>query len=109
MLNKVQLIGNLGADPELKEINGSKLVNLSIATKSGYKDKSGKWQDKTDWFQVSLWNNLAETASKYLHKGSRIYIEGKLQNRSWEENGVKKYATDIIGNQLIMLDSKEQF
>ena len=112
-LNKVQLIGNLGQDPEIRfSQSGDKIGNLSIATSETWKDKSsGERKEKTEWHRVSIFNkHLADIAEKYLKKGSKVYLEGALQTRKWTDNaGVEKYTTEIVlGNfkgELTMLDS----
>lgn len=107
-LNKVQLIGNLGQDPEMKSIaSGTSVCNVSIATTKSYKDRSGQWQDKTEWHRVVLWDYLADNAGKYLKKGSKVYIEGELETRSWEQDGITRYITEIRANQMIMLDGRQ--
>ena len=107
-LNKVMLIGNLGADPEMKEMgDGTKMAKFSIATTETYKNKQGEKVSNTDWHNIVLWRGIAQVAEKYLKKGDSVLIEGKIKNRSWEdENGVKKYATDIQGDNMTMLGSK---
>lgn len=108
MLNKVQIIGRLGKDPEVKATNGGKSVaNLSVATTEKWVDKDGKKQEKTEWHRVVMFGNLADIAGKYLSKGRLVYIEGKLQTRSWESDGENKYATEIIVSQLKMLGDNE--
>lgn len=105
-LNKVTLIGNLGKDPELQQLEGNlSLVKVPIATSETYKDRDGKSVTQTEWHTVILWRKLAELAHKYLQKGSLVYIEGKLKNRAWEDkNGNKKFVTEIIADHLLMLD-----
>ena len=108
-LNKVQLIGNLGKDPELSYTpSGAAVAKFSIATGSQWKDQEGNLQERTEWHNIVAWQKLAEICSQYLRKGSKVYIEGRIQTRSWDDKntGVKRYATDIIANDLIMLDSK---
>lgn len=108
-LNKVQLIGNLGQDPEVKSTaNGTSVCNISIATTESYKDQSGQWQDKTEWHRVVLWQYLADNAAKYLKKGSRVYIEGKLETRSWEQDGITRYMTEVRAFTMIMLDGRSE-
>lgn len=103
-LNRVTLIGNLGADPELKSTpQGTQLCTVSIATTERYKDKSGEWKDSTEWHRVVFWERLAENVSKYLKKGSKIYVEGKLKNRQYEKDGVTKYMTEVQAQNMIML------
>lgn len=107
-LNKVMLIGRLGQDPELKYTQtGIALVNFSVATGSKWKDQEGNWQERTEWHNVKAWRGLAETCSNYLKKGSRVYLEGRLETSNWEdENKKKHYKTEIVIDDLIMLDSK---
>lgn len=107
-INKVTILGNLGNDPEIRTTNtGSTIANLSVATTDSYKDKSGNWQENTEWHRIILWDRLAERASQYLKKGSKVYIEGKLKYGSYEKDGITRYTTDIVGLQLIMLDRRE--
>jgi len=107
-LNKVILIGNLGADPESREMpDGTKMTKFSIATTERYTNKNGEKISNTEWHNIVLWRGIAEVAEKYLQKGDSVCIEGKLKNRSWEdENGIKKYATDIQADNMTMLGSK---
>jgi single-strand DNA-binding protein len=101
-VNKAILIGNLGSDPEVKTTStGKQVASFSLATSERYKDKTtGETKSITDWHNVTLWGNIAEIAGKYLKKGSKIYLEGKIKTRSYESNGVKKYITEIIGDNL---------
>lgn len=108
-LNRVQLIGNLGKDPEVKYTpQGTPFAKLTIATNYRYKDKNEQWQDQTEWHNVVLWQRLAEIAGEYLKKGSKVYVEGRLQTRSWEDkqSGQKKYMTEIVANDLILLGAR---
>ncbi len=107
-VNRVILIGNLGKDPDMQFLEGNIAVaKFSLATTETYKDRSGKLISQTEWHTVVLWRGLAELAQKYLHKGSLVYIEGRLKTRSWEDKeGNKKFATEIIGDNLIMLDKR---
>ncbi|MGB0965607.1 MAG: single-stranded DNA-binding protein [Litorivicinus sp.] len=109
-VNKVILVGNLGNDPEMRATqSGSQIANLSIATSESWRDKqTGEMQEKTEWHRVVFFNRLAEIAGQYLRKGSKVYIEGKLQTRSWDDQatGQKKYMTEIVGNEMQMLDSR---
>jgi single-strand DNA-binding protein len=107
-INKVMLIGNLGKDPDIQFLEGNIAVaKFSLATTETFKDKSGKLISQTDWHTIVLWRGLAELAQKYLHKGSQVYIEGRLKTRSWEDKeGNKKFATEIVGDNLIMLDKR---
>jgi single-strand DNA-binding protein len=106
-LNKVMIIGNLGRDPEVKMTpSGQKVGNFSVAVTEKYTDKQGQKQEKTEWVNVVFWGKQAEICEQYLKKGSPIYVEGKLQTQSWEDdNGVKKYRTDVVGSVLQMLGS----
>lgn len=107
-VNKVILVGNCGADPETRFMpNGNAVANLTIATSDSWKDKnSGENVEKTEWHRVIFFNRLAEIVGQYVRKGSKLYIEGRLQTRSWEQDGVKRYATEIVANEMQMLDSK---
>lgn len=107
-VNRVMLIGNLGKDPEMQFLEGNIAVaKFSLATTETYKDRSGKPISQTEWHTVVLWRGLAELAQKYLHKGSLVYIEGRLRTRSWEDKeGNKKFATEVVGDNLIMLDKR---
>lgn len=109
-VNKVILIGNLGKDPEVQYLeSGVPLARFTLATNESYKDKNGNKVDQTEWHSIVVWRGLAEVTEKYLKKGSKIYLEGKIRTRSWDdkETGVKKYSTEIVGDNFIMLDSKE--
>ncbi len=108
-LNKVLLIGHLGSDPELRYTpSGDSVVNFNLATNRAYKDKTGSLQEKTEWHRIVVWRKLAETCKGYLKKGSHIYIEGRLSSRSWEgKDGSKKFITEIIANNMQMLDSRQ--
>jgi single-strand DNA-binding protein len=107
-VNKVILLGNLGRDPELRHLeNGTPVASFSIATSETYKDKtSGERIEKTEWHNVVLWRGLAEVAEKYLHKGDQVYIEGKLRTRSWEKEGVTRYTTEIVVDNMNMLSKR---
>lgn len=109
-INKVILVGNLGQDPEVKYMpSGGAVTNLSIATTDKWKDKnSGEQRENTEWHRVVFFNRLAEIAGEYLRKGSQVYIEGNLRTRSWEDNGVKKYSTEIVAREMQMLGSRPQ-
>lgn len=96
-VNKVILIGTCGQDPETRYLpNGNAVTNLSLATSEQWKDKSGQKQEKTEWHRVVLFGKVAEIAGQYLNKGSQVYIEGKLQTREWEKDGVKRYSTEVV-------------
>ncbi|WP_290790635.1 single-stranded DNA-binding protein [Flavihumibacter sp. UBA7668] len=107
-VNRVMLIGNLGKDPDVQYLEGNIAVaKFSLATTETYKDRTGKLISQTEWHTVVLWRGLAELAQKYLHKGSLVYIEGRLRTRSWEDKeGNKKFATEVVGDNLIMLDKR---
>lgn len=106
-LNKVLLIGNLGRDPETTVYEGNvKRVTFTLATSENYKDKNGNKVTQTEWHNIICWRGLADIASQYLKKGMQVYIEGKIRTRSWEDNGVKKYATDIIADTFQMLGAR---
>lgn len=100
MINKVTLIGNLGADPEVRRLeSGAVVAKLRIATNENYKDKEGNWQTMTEWHQVVVWRNLAETAEKWFKKGMLIYVEGKLTHRKYTApDGQEKYITEVVAN-----------
>jgi single-strand DNA-binding protein len=102
------LIGNLGKDPDVQFLEGNIAVaKFPLATTETFKDRSGKLISQTEWHTVVLWRGLAELAQKYLHKGSLVYIEGRLRTRSWEDKeGNRKFATEVVGDNLIMLDKR---
>ena len=106
--NKVQLIGNLGADPEVKELTDGKTVaKLSLVTKDTYKKASGEKVTETQWHNLVAWGKTAEIAGKYLRKGNRVAISGKLSNRTYEDKkGIKRYVTEIVVDELLMLGDK---
>jgi single-strand DNA-binding protein len=105
-VNKVILVGNLGRDPEVRYMpNGEAVANFSIATTDNWKDKSGVKQEKTEWHNIVMYRRLAEIAGEYLKKGRPVYIEGRLQTRKWEKDGVTRYTTEIIADQMQMLGS----
>lgn len=108
-VNKVILVGNLGKDPEIRALeSGVKVARFSLATTESYKDRNtGERVDQTEWHNVTLWRGLAEVAERYLRKGSQVYLEGKLQTRSYEDkDGVTRYTTDIVGQTMTMLGGK---
>lgn len=108
-VNKVILVGNLGRDPETRYMpDGGAITNISIATTSKYKNKSGEMVEETEWHRVSFFGRLAEIAGEYLKKGRPVYIEGRLKTRKYtDKDGVEKYATDIIASEMQMLGSRE--
>ncbi|HEB97624.1 MAG TPA: single-stranded DNA-binding protein [Sedimenticola thiotaurini] len=108
-VNKVILIGNLGKDPEVRYMpNGNAVANVTLATSESWKDKnSGETQERTEWHRVVFFRRLAEIAGEYLKKGSKIYVEGRLQTRKWQDqNGQDRYTTEIVADQMQMLDSR---
>ena len=107
-LNKVMLIGNLGKDPEVRAIpSGVKVANFSIATSENYTGKDGNKVEKTEWHNIVMWRGLAEVAEKYLKKGSPVFIEGRLQTRSWDDqSGNKRYTTEIVADNMVMLGGR---
>ncbi|UCE89560.1 MAG: single-stranded DNA-binding protein [Pseudomonadota bacterium] len=108
-INKVILIGNLGSDPEVRYMaNGGAVANVNLATSESWKDKNtGEQQDRTEWHRVVFYRRLAEIAGEYLKKGSKVYVEGKLQTRKWQDrDGNDRYTTEIIANEMQMLDSR---
>lgn len=108
MVNKVILIGNLGADPEIRYTqSGTPVVNFRIATTERWKDQNGQQQEQTEWHNIVAWRRLAEICGEYLAKGSRVYIEGKLQTRKWQDqNGNDRYSTEIVANEMKMLSPR---
>ena len=106
-LNRVQLIGRLGRDPELKKIPGGKKVCVfSLAVNRRWKNKDGESQEETDWFNIEAWERLGEVCGEYLKKGSLIFLEGRVQTDTYEENGSTRYFTKVISTQMQMLDKK---
>lgn len=107
-VNKVILMGNLGRDPEVRYMpNGEAVANFSIATTENWKDKSGIKQEKTEWHNIVMYRKLAEIAGEYLKKGRPVYIEGRLQTRKWEKDGVTRYSTEIIADNMQMLGGRD--
>ncbi len=107
-VNKVILVGRLGKDPEVRNLdNGVSVANFTMATSESYKDRTtGEKKEITEWHNIVLWRGLAEVSQKYLHKGDLVYIEGKLRTRSWEKEGVTRYTTEIVADNMTMLGSK---
>ncbi len=107
-VNKVILIGNAGADPELRYTPGGTAVsNFSIATNESWTNSSGERQERTEWHRIVVWGRLAEICNQYLRKGSKVYIEGKLQTSSWEgQDGLKRYTTEVVARDMQLLDSR---
>lgn len=112
MLNKAMIIGHVGQDPEVRytgnATNGTKVATLRVATSERYRDKDGNVKELTEWHSIVCWRQIADVVEKYVKKGTQVYVEGKLQTRSWEDKGVKKYATDIVAQTLQLLGKKEQ-
>jgi single-strand DNA-binding protein len=105
-VNKVILIGNLGKDPEIKYTpGGTAVAKFSLATNERYKDKSGEWQDRTEWHNIVAWQRLAEIIGEYVNKGGKLYVEGRLQTSSWDdkESGQKKYRTEVVAQSVVLL------
>lgn len=110
-VNKAIIVGNLGHDPELRQsTNGDPLVTLNVATSDAWKDKTtGEQKERTEWHRIVFFRRLAEIVGQYLQKGSRIYVEGTIRTRKWQdENGSERYTTEIIANQMQMLDSRKE-
>jgi single-strand DNA-binding protein len=107
-VNKVILVGRLGRDPEVRNLeSGVSVANFTLATSETYKDKTtGEKKEITEWHNVVLWRGLADVAQKYLHKGDLVYIEGKLRTRSWEKEGVTRYTTEVVADNMTMLSPK---
>jgi single-strand DNA-binding protein len=107
-VNKVILVGRLGKDPEVRNLdNGATVANFTIATSESYKDRTtGEKKEITEWHNIVLWRGLAEISQKYLHKGDMIYIEGKLRTRSWEKEGITRYTTEVVADNMTMLSTR---
>lgn len=109
MMNKIILLGNVGKDPETRTLeNGTKVTSLTLATSETWKDKQGNKKEEVQWHSVQLWRGLAEVAEKYVKKGSKLLIEGKVTYRSYEKDGETKYITEIVGKEMKMLGGKQQ-
>jgi single-strand DNA-binding protein len=110
-VNKVILVGNAGKDPEVKVTpSGTPVANFSLATNERFKDKNGQWQERTEWHNLVAWQRTAEIIGEYVKKGSKIYVEGSLRTRSWDDKntGEKKYRTEIIVNDLVLLSERRE-
>lgn len=109
-VNRVTLVGCLGHDPEIVRTAKVKMAKLSLATNNNVKDDKGQWQERAEWHNVILWDRLADIAEDYLQKGSKVYIEGRLQTRSWEDKktGEKKHRTEIVANEMVMLGDAQR-
>lgn len=107
-VNKVILVGNLGKDPEVRHLeSGAVVANFPIATSETFKDRNtGERREQTEWHNIVLWRGLAEVAEKYLKKGDQVFIEGKLKTRSWEKDGITRYTTEVVGDNMTMLGSR---
>lgn len=107
-LNKAMIIGNLGRDPEMRYTpSGQAVTQFTVAVNRNYRDTNGEWQEETEWFRVVAWAQLAERTAEYLRKGRKVYVEGRLQTRSWEDqNGQKRYTTELIANTVTPLDPR---
>lgn len=107
-VNKVILVGRVGKDPEVRHLDsGATVANFSMATSESYKDKNtGERKELTEWHNIVLWRGLADIAAKYVHKGDLIYIEGKMRTRKWEKDGITRYNTEVVGDNMTMLGSK---
>lgn len=109
-VNKVVLIGNIGKEPDIQHLEGNSTVaKFPLATTENYKDKNGNTVSHTEWHNIVLWRGLAELAEKYLHKGSLVYVEGRIRNRSWEDKDkVKRFTTEIVADNFVMLDKRKE-
>jgi single-strand DNA-binding protein len=107
-LNKAMIIGNLGRDPEMRYTpSGQAVTQFTVAVNRNYRDTNGEWQEETEWFRVVAWAQLAERTAEYLRKGRKVYVEGRLQTRTWEDqNGQKRYTTELIANTVTPLDPR---
>lgn len=106
-LNRATIIGNLGADPELRTTpQGRQVCTLNIATSEAFKDSDGEWKERTEWHRVVLWDRLAEIANQFLRKGRKVFVEGRLKTRSYEKDGINRYVTEIVAQTLILVDNK---
>ncbi len=107
-VNKVIIVGNLGQDPEVRYMpNGNAVANITVATSESWKDQQGQMQERTEWHRIVLYRRLAEIAGEYLRKGSKVYLEGRLQTREWQDQqGQKRYTTEISANEMQMLDRR---
>jgi single-strand DNA-binding protein len=108
-VNKAILVGRLGRDPETRYISsGQAVCNFNLATDETYKDKNGERQKRTEWHRIIVWGKLAEIAQQYLKKGSQIYVEGRIQTREWEKDGLKRYTTEIVANSFKFLGGRSE-
>lgn len=109
MINKAILVGNLGADPEIRYTqSGTQVATFNVATTERWRDQEGQQQESTEWHRIVAWRKLAEICGEYLHKGSKVYIEGKIQTRKWQDqNGNDRYTTEIVAREMKMLDRRD--
>ena len=109
-VNKAILIGNVGKDPEVKYTgSGIAVAKFSLATNESFKDKGGEWQNRAEWHNVVAWEHLAEIAGEYVHEGTKLYVEGKLQTSTWKDgSGHKNYRTEIVARDLVLLSSRDK-
>ena len=110
-VNKVILVGNVGKEPEIKfASNGNAIANFSLATSERFKDKSGEWQERTEWHSLVAYQRTAEIIRDYVKKGSKLYVEGRIQTRSWDDqaSGQKRYKTEIVVNDLVLLSGRDE-
>lgn len=108
-VNKVILVGNVGRDPEVKYLEQDvPVAKFTLATSESYRAKNGERVETTEWHNIVLWRGLAKVAEQYVKKGSKLYIEGKITHRQYEQDGITKYFTEIVGNNMVMLDSKDK-
>lgn len=107
-INQVTLMGNLGADPELRKANDVSVVSFSLATSETYKDKNGEKKEVTEWHNIVAWRDIADLMSKYLNKGDTVHVSGKLKTRSWEKDNVKRYTTEIVVDDFILIKKKNE-
>lgn len=108
-LNKVMIIGNLGRDPEVRQAGSAPVANFSVAVTEKYKPRGEEAQERTEWVNVVAWHKLADVAKDYLHKGSSVFVEGKLQTRKWQDkNGNDRYTTEVVASSLQMLDKRSE-
>ena len=107
-VNKVIILGRVGKDVEVKEVGGVKCAAFTIATSERFKDKNGEVKENTDWHSIVAWRATADICERFVRKGEQVYIEGKIKYRSWENNGEKRYATDIVADKVELLGKREQ-
>lgn len=109
-LNKCMIIGNLGKDPEMRYTSaGNAVTQMSVATNRNYRNQAGEWESETEWFRVVVWGEQGERAAEYMKKGHKVYVEGRMQTRSWEgQDGQKRYATELIANKVTSLERRDK-